>query len=456
MLMPTIAPTVAPTIAQAAADLEAGRTTARKLVEACLERIEAPDGQGARVFLRVYADQARASADAVDALRRVGRAPGPLAGIPISAKDLFDVAGERTAAGSRVLAEATPATHHATVIARCLAAGLILVGRTNMTEFAFSGIGINPHFGTPSSPWQRDIGHVPGGSSSGAAVSVADGMALAGLGTDTGGSCRVPAAFCGIVGYKPTARRVPTTGVLPLSPSLDSVGPLAASVACCATIDAVLAGQTLPDTKPMALRGLRLAVPGNMVLDGMEPAVAEAFNRALNRLDTLGVRVTHLSFPQFEQIEDATAEGGFAAAEAHEWHRATLADQAEIYDPRVRTRIERGQSMTAGEYIRLTRRRAEIIASMNAATAPFDAVAMPTAPILPPSIASLADDAAFTRQNTLALRNTSLGNFLDRCAISLPANRPGQAPVGFMLMGETNQDARLFSIAAAVETVLRG
>ena len=405
--------------------------------------------------MKVYAEQARASADAMDALRKVGRAPGPLAGIPISVKDLFDVAGERTAAGSRVLAEAKPAVAHATVVARCLAAGLIPMGRTNMTEFAFSGIGINPHFGTPRSPWKREEGHIPGGSSSGAAVSVADGMAVAALGTDTGGSCRIPAAFCGVVGYKPTARRVPLEGVLPLSPSLDSVGPLAQSVACCATIDAVLAGEPLPQLKPLELRGLRLAVPGNMVMDGMEPEVAEAFSRALNRLGNLGVRITHLSFPQFEQIAAANASGGFAAAEAHAWHREYLADQAEIYDPRVRVRIQRGEAMTAGDMVRLVQARREIIASMDQATAGFDAVAMPTAPIVPPRIEALADDADYTRVNALALRNTSLGNFLDRCAISVPAQRPGEAPAGFMLMGETGGDARLFAIAAAVEPILK-
>ncbi|GAC1344934.1 MAG: amidase [Acetobacteraceae bacterium] len=443
------------TIAHSVADLEAGRTTARKLVERCLAAIEAPAGEGVRTFVRVYADQARASADAIDLLRGANRAPGPLAGIPISVKDLFDVAGERTAAGSRALAEAKPATAHATVVARCLAAGMIPVGRTNMTEFAFSGIGINPHFGTPSSPWRRDEGHIPGGSSSGAAVSVADGMALAGLGTDTGGSCRIPAAFCGVVGYKPTSSRVPLAGVLPLSPSQDSVGPLANSAACCASIDAILAGDPLPAILKMELRGLRLAVPGNLVMDGLDPAVAETFGRALNRLGNLGVRITHLAFPDFERIAEANARGGFSAVEAHTWHRDLLADAAEVYDPRVRTRIQRGETMTAGELIRLTRLRREIIASMDRATAPFDAVAMPTCPIVPPRIADLQDDVDYTRVNALTLRNTALGNFLDRCAISLPCHRPGDAPVGFMLMGETGADARLFALAAAIEPTLK-
>jgi aspartyl-tRNA(Asn)/glutamyl-tRNA(Gln) amidotransferase subunit A len=443
------------TISQAADALASGTTTSRKLVEACLERIEAPDGEGARTFIRVYRDEARASADAMDALRRANRHPGRYAGIPISLKDLFDVEGEVTAAGSKALVQAKPAAAHAVVVQRLLAAGFVPMGRTNMTEFAFSGIGINPHFGTPKGVWDRATGHVPGGSSSGAGVSAADGMAFMGLGTDTGGSCRIPAAFNGVVGYKPTARRVPITGVLPLSPSLDSVGPLARSVQCCATVDAVLAGETPAAIPAMALRGLRLAVPGNMVMEGMDASTTEAFSRALNRLDNLGVRITHLSFSEFERIGEANKTGGFAAAEAHAWHRDLLADQAEVYDPRVRVRIERGRAMTAGDYITLQHDRARLIASFNTATAPYDAVALPTAPIAPPSIASLVDDADFTRVNALVLRNCSLFNFLDRCSISIPAHRPGDAPAGFMLVGETMGDARLFALANAIEPILK-
>ena len=443
------------TIAQAAAALHAGQTTARALVDAALDRIAAPGGEGARTFVRVYAEQARASADAMDLLRKAGRAPSPFAGIPVSLKDLLDVAGETTAAGSKVLAGGAPAVRHAVVVRRLLAAGFIPVGRTNMTEFAFSGIGINPHFDTPRSPWRREEGHVPGGSSSGAAVSVADDQAFMGVGTDTGGSCRIPAAFCGVVGFKPTARRVPTAGVLPLSPTLDSVGPLARSVQCCATTDAVMAGEEPCTIEPPSLRGLRLAVPGNMVMEGMDASTTAAFNRALNRLDNLGVRITHLRFPQFEQVAAANAKGGFAPAEAHSWHRALLADGAELYDPRVRVRIARGEALTGGDYIALLADRARIIASMNAATSAYDAVAMPTTPIAPPAIASLAEDAAFGATNMLVLRNPSLANFLDRCAISLPCHRAGEAPAGFMLMGETMGDARLFAVAAALEPILK-
>ncbi|MBV9249871.1 MAG: amidase, partial [Acetobacteraceae bacterium] len=247
------------TIEQLAQSLGDGQTTSRALVEDCLARVIDPAGEGARVFVRLQAATARAMADAMDTLRRAGRAPSRYAGIPISIKDLFDVAGEPTPAGSRALAEATPATDTAPVVQRVLAAGFVPLGRTNMTEFAFSGLGINPHHGTPLSPWDRPSRRIPGGSSSGAAVSVADEMAFAALGTDTGGSCRIPAAFCGITGYKPTARRVPITGVLPLAPSLDSIGPLAPSVACCAVLDCIMAGEPPAAPIPASVEGLRLA-----------------------------------------------------------------------------------------------------------------------------------------------------------------------------------------------------
>jgi aspartyl-tRNA(Asn)/glutamyl-tRNA(Gln) amidotransferase subunit A len=334
-----------------------------------------------------------------------------------------------------------------------IAAGFVPVGRTNMTEFAFSGLGINPHYGTPAAPWDRAAGRIPGGSSSGTAVAVADGMTAAGLGTDTGGSCRIPAAFCGVVGYKPTARRVPLAGALPLAPSLDSIGPLAPTVACCAAIDAVLAGEAPAPLVAAPLAGLRLGVP-EALLDGMDADVATAFARALAVLSAAGATITHVAFAVFGQIAEANAAGGFAAAEAFAWHRKLLADKGALYDPRIRARIERGGKQSAADYIELLAARARIIAGFDAATRDFDALVMPTVPIVPPRIAELDDEAAYNRQNMLILRNTAPGNFLDRCAISLPCHRAGEPPVGLMLMGETMGDARLFAIAAGVEAAL--
>ena len=439
------------------------KTTSRAIVEACLARIADPAGEGARAFVKVHAAAARASADAMDGLRRAGRAPSRYAGIPVSLKDLLDVAGEPTPAGSRVLADAPPATAHAPVVARLLAAGFIPIGRTNMVEFAFSGLGINPHFGTPRAPWGRDAegpgdGRIPGGSSSGAAVSVADGMALGALGTDTGGSCRIPAAFCGVTGYKPTARRVPITGVLPLAPSLDSVGPLAPSVGCCATLDAVLAGApadaSLRPPAAAEIAGLRLAVPERLLADGVDPAVTAAFERSLARLAAAGARIVPLAVPEFDEVYSLNGMGGLTAAESYAWHRELLAGKANGYDPRIRARIERGARIGAADYLDLTDARARLIAAFDRRTAGFDAMVLPTSPILPARIAELEDERDYNRVNLLTLRHTTLFNFLDRCAISLPCHRPDEPPVGFMVVGETMGDARLFAVATAVEAAI--
>lgn len=442
------------TLASLSAALATGKTTSRQLVEDCLARIEDPAGEGPRAFIKVHAAGARASADAIDLLRKAGRPPGPLAGIPFGVKDLADIAGEPTPAGSTVLADARPAATNAPVIQRAIDAGLVIMGRTNMTEFAFSGLGINPHYGTPKSPWDRATGRIPGGSSSGTGVAVADGMVFAGLGTDTGGSCRIPAAMNGVVGYKPTARRVPITGILPLSTSLDSVGPLANSVACCATVDAVFAGIAAPDPRAMPIAGLRLAVPTNFMFDNVDDIVAATFERSLAALSAAGAIIVRRAFPTFDDIPRANAGGGLAAPEAWAWHRALIAEKAAGYDPRVLVRIRGGERMSAADYIDCLAARTDIVARMNAATADYDALMMPTCPLVPPAIAALDDEGEYARVNMLQLRNNAVGNFLDRCAISLPCHRPGDAPVGLMLMGETLGDARLFRVAAAVEEAL--
>src|SRR6476469_5875436 len=273
-----------PTLASLADDLQNGRTSARKLVDECIARIADPAGEGQRVFIHVDKDAAIEAAEAMDRLRRAKAVPSRFAGIPVSIKDLFDIKGQVTRAGSRALDDSAPADQDAATVARLRKAGFVVIGRTNMTEFAYSGIGINPHYGTPKGAWNRAEGHVPGGSSSGAAVSVLDGMAHGALGTDTGGSCRIPAAYNGIVGYKPTQRRVPLDGAVPLSFSLDSIGPLARSVSCCAILDAVLANEPIVPLKPRPVKGMRLAVPTTIALDDLDADVASTFERALETL----------------------------------------------------------------------------------------------------------------------------------------------------------------------------
>ncbi|MFG1480129.1 amidase [Xanthobacter sp. V4C-4] len=445
-----------PTLAALAADLATGRVSARALVEDCLARIQDPGGEGARAFVRVDAEAARAAADAQDALRRAGAAPSLFAGIPIAVKDLFDVAGQVTAAGSRVLADAAPATADAPAVARLRRAGFVLLGRNSMTEFAYSGLGMNPHSGDPRAPFERAVGRVSGGSSSGGAVAVADGMAHAALGTDTGGSCRIPAAFCGITGFKPTARRVPRAGAFPLSSTLDSIGPLARSVGCCASLDALLAGA---EPAPLAARevsGLRLLVPTTVALDGLDEEVARVFEAALSRLAAAGARVVQAPFPEFADIAPMNAKGGFTAAESYAVHRALLAEKGAAYDPRVSVRIRRGADQSAADYLDLVAARSALVAQAATRLLPFDALVLPTAPILPPRIADLAtDDAAYGVANLAALRNPTLINMIDGCAISLPLSGTGGAPVGLMLAAAGGQDAALLAIAAAVETLLR-
>ncbi|MDQ2804040.1 MAG: amidase family protein, partial [Pseudomonadota bacterium] len=249
--------------------------------------------------------------------------------------------------------------------------------------------------------------------------------------------------------------RIPLAGALPLAPSLDSIGPLAPDVASCALTDAVLAGEPPFLPAPFPLAGLRLAVPDGMLLDGMNPLVASRFEQALRSLAAAGARISHVAFPQFAEIAAANAGGGFAAAESYAWHRATLAKRGAEYDPRILSRIVRGEAMTAADLLALLAARPRIQASMDRATLPFDALALPTTPILPSPVAELADDAAFSRANALSLRNTAPFNFLDRCAISLPLTPRDEPPVGLMLAGETGGDAKLFAIALAVEAALR-
>jgi aspartyl-tRNA(Asn)/glutamyl-tRNA(Gln) amidotransferase subunit A len=444
-----------PTLSTLADDLENGRTSARKLVDECLARIADTSGEGARAFVHVDAKAAIEASEAMDRLRAAKAAPSRFAGIPVSIKDLFDIKGQVTRAGSRALDDSAPAEADAPVVARLRRAGFIVIGRTNMTEFAYSGIGINPHYGTPKGAWNRDVGHVPGGSSSGAAVSVVDRMAYGALGTDTGGSCRIPAAYNGIVGFKPTQRRVPLDGGVPLSFSLDSFGPLARTAQCCAVLDAVLADEPIVPLAPRHIKGMRLAVPTTIALDDLDEAVAKTFERALETLSRLGAMIERIAVPEFLDVAPMQAKGGFTAAESYAWHRFLIASKGDVYDPRVYSRILRGESLTAADYIDLLNARRSLIARATARLAPFDALILPTTANTPPRIADMADDKAFTKANLASLRNCTLINMIDGCAISLPAHREGEVPVGLMLASSGGSDRRILELAAGMEGVIR-
>jgi aspartyl-tRNA(Asn)/glutamyl-tRNA(Gln) amidotransferase subunit A len=443
-----------PTIQTLAADLAAARTTSRKLTEAALARIEDTKGEGKRAFIKVYKTQALAAADASDALRKAGIVPSPLAGLPVSIKNLCNVAGETTLAGSKALDDTPPAKQDAPVVARLRAAGAVIVGSTNMSEFAFSGVGANPHYGTPGNPADRR--RVPGGSSSGAAVSVGDQMAVAALGTDTGGSVRIPSAVCGLVGFKPTARRVPIDGVVPLSTSLDSIGPLANSVECCAIVDAVFTAEPIEVPEAVPLAGLRLGVPKQFVMDDLDPAVAAAFERACKALSAKGVNIEEIDLPQLNEMAGVNAKGGFAASEAYAWHHKLIARRGNHYDPFVHPRIMRGKEMSAADYIDLLQARTDLKKRVSAVTSNYDATIMPTCAIVAPTLEEVATPEGFTKKNLLLLRNTAVGNFLDRCSISLPCHAASELPVGFMLMGEAMADKRLLGISRSVAPVVRG
>ena len=443
------------TLDQLADQLEAGTTTARDLTEGCLARIEDESGEGSRVFLMADAEGAIEQADYIDSMRRKGRAPSRYAGIPVSLKDLFDVAGQVTAAGSTILRDAEPARQDATCVARLRAAGFVFLGRTNMTEFAYSGVGLNPHYGTPKSVWDRASGRIPGGSSSGAGVSVGDGMAYMGLGTDTGGSCRIPAAFNGVAGYKSSTGRVPKDGVFPLSATLDTVGPLANSVQCCSIVDALMAGDRSGAVSPRDPHSLRFGILQHVALDAMAPEVATAFDAAVQVLGKAGVQLAEVGFPELAELPSINSRGGISACEAMDVHAKMLERHGDAYDQRVRTRILSGNTVTGPELVGIYRRRREMIAKFARLASGLDGFILPTVPILPPMISEVDDNERYGPLNFLCLRNTFLGNFVDSCAISIPMTARGEAPAGLMIMRPHGQDTQLFNAAATVEALLK-
>jgi len=438
-----------PDLFQTRQAIRAGQTDARTEMGHCLSISRSDACRHAFIgplFASAPDDAAAASADA------------PLAGLAVTVKDLFDIAGQPTPAGSLVLGHAPAASADAPAVARLKAAGGTVLGRTNMSEFAFSGVGVNPHHGTPANAADSAVPRVPGGSSSGAAVSVATGAAFVGLGSDTGGSIRIPAALNGIVGFKSTARLVPTDGALPLSTTLDTACAMTRSVRDAILVHEILAARRV-DPGPSRLADCRLAVARELFQDATDDAVARAFDNALRRLRDAGARVEEISLPALGDLPAINATGGFSAAESYAWHRLLLERSGAGYDPRVAQRILRGAGMKAFEYIDLVRARTEWISRMGAALEGFDAVVSPTVPVVAPPIAEVAPgaerDEAFFALNALLLRNPSVINMLDGCAISLPCHARGDLPVGLMLWHGTLRDDQILGIALLAEPLLR-
>lgn len=440
---------------QAIEQLALGNVTPQQLTEQALRHISAADGEGSLVFTQVYAEWAREQAAASTARRAAKLSLSPIDGVPVSIKDLFDVQGEVTTGGSRVLANAPAAEQHAEIVTRLLAAGAVVIGKTNMTEFAYSGLGINPHYGTPANPWDRASRRIPGGSSSGAAVAVSDAMSFGAVGSDTGGSVRIPAAFCGLTGFKPTARRISMAGVLPLSASLDSVGTIAHDVASCVALDGIIAEKPLALTLKDLSRA-HFAIPQTLVLDGLDPQVSAAFDAAIAALKQAGAQITEIPLSELSELASINASGGFTALESWAWHQSLIAACADGYDPRVVSRIRRGEPLGEKDRLRLVQQRADWQQRVSGKVMQYDALLMPTVPFVAPTIAELvADEESYFRVNGAALRNPSVINFLDGCAVSLPCQKAGTAPVGLMVAALPMQDETLMSWALEIERCLR-
>jgi aspartyl-tRNA(Asn)/glutamyl-tRNA(Gln) amidotransferase subunit A len=438
-----------PARAQVPAKAILPKRPSRDRLEEALARIADPKGEGARACLTVYSDAARAAAEAADARARAGLSLGPLDGVIVSIKDLFDVAGEATRAGSKVLADAPPAATDAPVVHRLRAAGSVIVAKTNMPEFAFSIFGANPHYGTPGNPADRT--RVPGGSSSGAAVAVADGMCEIAIGSDTGASTRMPAAFCGIVGYRPSQGRVPTEGAFPYSYTLDAIGPLAPTVADCAAADGVLAGEAFRPIEPVVLAGLRLGLPQGLLLRNLDDTVAARFAAATAALRKANARLTDEPLGLLDEMAAANRSGAITQTEAYAIHRELLAKKGQDYDPIARAVIERGRGVSAADYVALLRERARLVRAMDLRLEDVDAIVLPTAKRVAPKISEVSTLEGVLAQQALFGSNTLWVSFFSLCAISVPLPREGGLPVGLMLVARNGHDRRLFRIAAAVE-----
>ncbi len=431
--------------------LEKKQITSVELTEKALDCIADPLGEGAKTFIKVYKEQALAAAKASDELRQAGLKRSNLEGIPISIKDLFDYQGDITKGGSIVFNDNPPAQKTAPLIQNLINAGAIIIGRTNMTEFAFSGLGVNPHYGTPTTPWNRKQQHIAGGSSSGAAVSVSDGMSIAAIGSDTGGSIRIPATFCQLTGFKPSASRISNKGCMPLSENLDSFGPIANSVECCNIVDSILSHTPERSLKKVKASNIKLIMPTNYVWSDVDPKIEKHFKELVKYLRTVGVSIDEQEIPSFNELPHITRLGGFTCAEAWAYHKDTIKESYHLYDPRVVSRIMRGQHQSAADYIELIQARQSWIEKVSSEIYSYDAIIMPTIPILPPTIRELEDEDTYFKKNALILRNPTLINYLDGCAFSLPYHNSDNLPIGIMLATTHGKDDDLFNIAYSLE-----
>lgn len=421
-------------------------------VEAALARIAAPEFEGSKAFTDVFAEGARREANAADVRRVQGKQLGPLDGRIVSIKALFDVAGTVTHAGSAILRSQPPSVCDAVAVKRLRDAGAVIVGKTQMTEFAFSALGTNPHDGVPGNPWDRK--RAPGGSSSGAVVSVIDGMAEIAIGSDTGGSIRIPAALSGAVGFKPTNGRIPVDGSFSLSSSLDTIGPIGLSVSDCVLANQILSGRNGTEISPAAVGSFRLAIARGRLFDQTEPAVAEAFERSLDLLLSAGVAIADGSLePILDDLAAIDRIGTFPSIEIGATLRGMGVGDLHRVDAKTRPRIEAGAGTLATDYVRMTRLRQSAITRFAQAMVEDEVFILPTTPIQAPLLASIQDDAGFHRINGLVLRNPRIANLLDCPSLSLPIPSTGM-PVGLMLIGRRNSDERLLEIGLRVEQAL--
>jgi aspartyl-tRNA(Asn)/glutamyl-tRNA(Gln) amidotransferase subunit A len=426
--------------------------SAREKLEQVLTRLTARKADE-RVFTKLYLETARNEADAADRRSAQGASRGPLDGRIVSIKDLFDIAGEATLAGSIMRQTAAPATNDALVVERLRAGGAVIIGKTLMTEFAFTAVGLNPHYRLAANA--IDPNRVAGGSSTGAGITVAQGTSDISIGSDTGGSVRIPAALNGVVGFKPTAKRVPLQGAFPLSPSLDSIGPLARSVADCAIADAVMAGEAIAVPEPVSLGGLRIGVPHGQLFAAMEKPIADHFEQSLKGCEKAGAVIVECSIDDLiDAMADATSPGSIAGIEGSRVHAEWLHDETLDVDQRVRRPLLRRLSVSQAVYINLMQRRQALARQMDQRIADFDIFALPTVPIAAPLIASVVENEALYKETeSLLLRNTQVANQFDLTAISLPL--PGLTlPGGLMLVGRHGADRRLLAMALSVEQLL--